>query len=179
GKACGSAPVPTSADQIYHFLLVTVNGSSVRVAPTNSLGQTFDVMNYNFTSAVETSPPTVPTNLASTVVSGTQINLSWTASNDNKGVRGYDVYRNGILIGTTHAATLTYVDTNLIPYTNYVYNVDAFDASGNHSLQSLTASALTANTASYSFAPVADSYIAGDVTGTNYGTTTSLKADSS
>jgi len=179
GKACGSAPVPTSADQIYHFLLVTVNGSSVRVAPTNSLGQTFDVMNYNFTSAVETSPPTAPTNLASTVVSGVQINLNWSASSDNKGVRGYSVYRNGVLIGTTDAAILTYADTNLIPNTNYVYSVDAFDASGNHSPQSLTASATAANTASYTFSPVADSYIAGDVTGTNYGTTTSLKADAS
>jgi calcineurin-like phosphoesterase family protein len=179
GKACGSASAPTSAGQIYHFLLVTVDGSRVRVAPTNSLGQTFDVIDYNFTTGVETTPPSVPTNLTATVASGTRIDLGWTASSDNTGVRGYSVYRNGALIGTTDAATLTYSDTKLIPNANYVYSVDAFDRSGNHSTPSVSSLATTANTASYTFAPVADSYVAGDVTGTNYGTSATLKVDGS
>ena len=38
GKACGGAPVPTSAAQVYHFLKVTVNGTTVTVTPINSLG---------------------------------------------------------------------------------------------------------------------------------------------
>jgi hypothetical protein len=46
GSKCGSAPVPTSASQVYHFLRVTVNGSTVTIAPTNALGQTFDVQTY-------------------------------------------------------------------------------------------------------------------------------------
>src|SRR5258706_2069396 len=179
GKACGSAPVPTSADQIYHFLKVTVNGTHVTVTPTNSLGQTFDVMNYSFTSGVETNPPSVPANLVATTASGTQINLSWTASSDDTGVRGYDIYQNGVLISTADATTLTYSDTNLVPSVNYVYTVDAFDASGNHSVQSGSASATTSNSASYTFAPVADSYVAGDATSTNYGTSAVLKADAS
>ena len=54
-KACGSAPTPSSAAQVYHFLLVTVNGTSVTVVPTNSLGQTFDVMTYDFSAGA--SPP--------------------------------------------------------------------------------------------------------------------------
>src|SRR5258706_11679961 len=36
GKACGSAPVPTSADQGHPFLLVTIKGTEVTVAPTPS-----------------------------------------------------------------------------------------------------------------------------------------------
>jgi hypothetical protein len=47
GSKCGNAPVPTSASQVYHFLKVTVNGSTVTIAPTNALGQTFDVQTYN------------------------------------------------------------------------------------------------------------------------------------
>jgi hypothetical protein len=176
GKACGSAPVPTSVDQFYHFILVTVNGTYVTVAPTNSLGQTFDVINYNFTSSAEANPPSVPMNLTATTSSGTQINMSWAAASDNTGVRGYDLYRNGVLISTTDATTLTYSDTNLVPAVNYVYTVDAFDAFGNHSAQSVSASTTTPNTAIYTFAPVADSYVAGDVTGTNYGTSATLKA---
>jgi hypothetical protein len=47
GTAC-NAPVPTSREQVWHFLLVTVEGSSVTVTPVNELGETFDVQTYNF-----------------------------------------------------------------------------------------------------------------------------------
>ena len=77
GRSCGSAPVPTSAGQVFHFLKVTVNGANVTVTPINSLGQSFDVVNYAFTSGAESTPPTTPTNLVATIVSGTQVNLSW------------------------------------------------------------------------------------------------------
>jgi len=48
GYKCGSAPVPSAASQVYHFLLVTVSGSSVTVTPTDSTGRTFDVQSYSF-----------------------------------------------------------------------------------------------------------------------------------
>ncbi|MGI5403921.1 fibronectin type III domain-containing protein [Streptomyces sp. CA-135486] len=49
GSACGAAPVPTDDAQVYHFLKVLVDGTSVTVTPTNSLGQTFDVRTYTVT----------------------------------------------------------------------------------------------------------------------------------
>jgi hypothetical protein len=179
GKACGSAPVPTSVDQFYHFLLVTVNGTSVTVAPVNSLGQTFDQQTYNLSAGSETVPPSVPSGLTAAAASGTQINLNWAASSDNTGVRGYDVYRNGSLVATTDAATLGYSDTNLVPATSYVYTVDAFDGYGNHSTASSPASVSTSSTATYTFTPVADAYVRGDTPTTNYGIVSSLKADAS
>lgn len=48
GRACGSAPVPTKTNRVFHFLLVTVNGSTVTVRPTDQLGRTFDVQTYSF-----------------------------------------------------------------------------------------------------------------------------------
>ena len=39
GYACGAAPVPTGKDQVHHFLLVSVSGTSVTVTPTNSAGR--------------------------------------------------------------------------------------------------------------------------------------------
>ncbi len=63
GSRCGSATsAPTSPSQVYHFLHVTVSGSTVTVAPTNVLGQTFDVATYAFPSG----PPPVTTTLAAT-----------------------------------------------------------------------------------------------------------------
>lgn len=48
GSKCGAAPVPDSAARVFHFLKVTVNGTSVTVAPTDELGRTFDVVTYSF-----------------------------------------------------------------------------------------------------------------------------------
>jgi hypothetical protein len=48
GSKCGSAPKPVSATQVYHFLLVTVNGSTVTVTPTDEMGRTFDPQTYTF-----------------------------------------------------------------------------------------------------------------------------------
>jgi len=48
GSKCGSAPVPDSAARVFHFLKVTVNGSTVVVAPTDEFGRTFDVQTYKF-----------------------------------------------------------------------------------------------------------------------------------
>jgi calcineurin-like phosphoesterase family protein len=133
GKACGSAPVPTRAEQVYHFLLVTVNGSKVTVAPVNALGQTFDVITYDFSTGKETNPPTQPLNLKALPVNGAQINLIWTAAADDRGIRGYGIYRNDQLVATVDATTLHYSDTDVALATKYVYTVDAFDGSGNHS----------------------------------------------
>jgi hypothetical protein len=47
GRSC-NAPKPTSIDQIYHFLLVSVNGTQVTVTPTDELGRVFDRQTYAF-----------------------------------------------------------------------------------------------------------------------------------
>ncbi len=48
GSRCGSAPTPTSSTQVFHFLLVTVNGNTVTVTPTDEMGRTFDIQTYTF-----------------------------------------------------------------------------------------------------------------------------------
>lgn len=90
---------------------------------------------------VDTTPPSVPANLAATAVSTSQINLSWSASTDNIGVTGYQVFRNGSQVATTTITSFS--DTNLALATSYSYAVSAFDAAGNVSAQSATATAAT------------------------------------
>lgn len=80
------------------------------------------------------TPPSVPTGLAMTGRSATEIDLSWTASTDDVGVTGYHVYRNGTLVGTP--AINSYADTGLAPNATYSYTVSAFDASSNESARS-------------------------------------------
>lgn len=52
GSRCGAVPAtPTSITQVFHFLEVTVNGTSVTVAPTDEMGRTFDVQTYDFSGS--------------------------------------------------------------------------------------------------------------------------------
>jgi chitodextrinase len=89
-------------------------------------------------TATDTTPPTVPANLAA-IPGDTQITLSWSASTDNVGVTGYRVYRDGVQ--TAQTTSTSYTDTGLTDGTTYTYTVDAFDAAGNYSAQSSAVSA--------------------------------------
>ncbi len=86
--------------------------------------------------------------MTATAISGSQVNLSWTASTDNVGVTGYLIERcQGA--GCSNWARLltvpgtTYSDTGLIPNTSYSYHVKATDAAGNFSPYSNVATATT------------------------------------
>lgn len=75
--------------------------------------------------------PTTPGGLKVTAASATSANLSWSASSDNIGVEGYEIYRNNILIATINSNT--YTDRSLTPDTTYQYKIQAKDAAGNKS----------------------------------------------
>src|SRR5437762_3296180 len=96
----------------------------------------------------DTQAPTAPGTLTATAASGSQINLSWTASTDNVGVTAYPVERcqgagctSFAPLGT--AAVTTYSDAGLTANTSYSYRVRATDAAGNPSGYSNVASATT------------------------------------
>ncbi|MEV4555448.1 glycoside hydrolase family 6 protein [Kitasatospora sp. NPDC049285] len=93
------------------------------------------------TGTPDTTAPSVPTGLAATTTSSS-VSLSWTASTDNVGVSGYDVYRGGTLVGSTN--NLSFTDTGLSASTAYSYTVKARDAAGNVSAASAALSVTTA-----------------------------------
>jgi hypothetical protein len=85
--------------------------------------------------------PTIPANLTATVISSSQVDLSWSASTDNFAVTGYIIYRDGVPITTS--TTTSYLDTGLLPSTTFAYEVSAIDWAGNESGQSSQVSATT------------------------------------
>lgn len=97
----------------------------------------------------DTQAPSVPTGLTAGTVTEDTVPLSWTASTDNVGVTGYEVFRNGASVGTPAGTSFT--DTGLSAGTTYSYTVRARDAAGNWSAQS---GAVNATTASPSGDPV-------------------------
>lgn len=99
--------------------------------------------------------PTTPSGLQATSVTATSVTLSWSASNDNVGVTGYDVFN-----GSTRVATATGTSqalSGLTCATSYVLGVEAVDAAGNHSsrgtLAATTGACPTSSTASYFLSP--------------------------
>ncbi len=88
------------------------------------------------------SPPSVPAGLQSSGQSMNTIVLAWSASQDNVGVAGYEVYRNGDLIA--NAVQSSHTDVGLSPATSYTYRVRAFDTSNNASADSNTITVATA-----------------------------------
>jgi len=85
----------------------------------------------------DTTPPSAPGNLAYTQPASGQIKLTWSASTDNVGVTGYDVYANGVLRTSVGAGVLTYTDSQPDSAT-VAYYVKAKDAAGNVSAASNT-----------------------------------------
>lgn len=73
--------------------------------------------------------PSVPVNLAASVDT-TSVTLTWDASTDNQGIKGYEISQDDEVLDTVTAKT--FVVTDLAPGT-YTFKVVAFDASGNRS----------------------------------------------
>ena len=90
----------------------------------------------------DTQAPTVPTGVMVGGVTTSSIALSWAASTDNVGVTGYEVLRNGAVVGSP--AGTTYTDTGLAANTTYSYTVKAKDAAGNKSGASAAVNGKTA-----------------------------------
>ncbi len=83
------------------------------------------------TDPPDTQPPTKPAGLNVTNKTATRLTLNWSAATDNYGVTRYDIFRNGVQVGSS--TSTSYTDTGLTALTNYSYSVRAFDAVGNGS----------------------------------------------
>ncbi|MGU3470583.1 DNRLRE domain-containing protein [Paenibacillus sp. D51F] len=158
GLSAGSVPINTT--NMYNEIDVTsyvaeeaAGDAVVSFALQESVGK-YTTLNSNENAANkpqlvvvsggsggDTQAPSAPTGLTGTAASSSQINLSWSASSDNVGVTGYEVYRNGAFLKS--AAGTAASDTGLAASTSYSYYVKAKDAAGNVSAPSSTILATT------------------------------------
>ncbi len=102
-----------------------------------------DALNVKTIASVETIPPSVPTAVQASNVTTTSLNVTWTASTDNVGVTGYEVYVDGKLVGSS--ATTVFNVTGLKQNTVYAITVIAIDDAGNRSVASTPINVTTAD----------------------------------
>jgi chitodextrinase len=142
-------PLQIGGDSLYgqYFAGLIDNVRVYNVALTAAQIQTDQATSINATGG-DTTPPSQPGALSATAISNGEVDLSWGASTDNVGVTGYHVERcsgagcsNFVQVAT--ATGTTYKDTTVSASTSYSYRVRAFDAAGNQSVYSSTASAST------------------------------------
>jgi hypothetical protein len=117
---------------------------SYRVRAYNASG---DSSYSNPASAVTPAAPALPAapkNLSATVISRSQINLSWTDNASNE--TGFRILRckgsnctNFTLIDTLGANITSYANTNLAANTTYRYRIYAYNATGNSGYSNIAA----------------------------------------
>ncbi|WP_046730634.1 glycoside hydrolase family 18 chitinase [Streptomyces humi] len=71
------------------------------------------------------SAPSAPGTPTASGITDTSVKLSWSAATDDKGVKNYDVLRDGKVVSTV--TTTSYTDTGLTAGTDYSYTVQARD----------------------------------------------------
>jgi ribose 5-phosphate isomerase RpiB len=107
-------------------------------------------------AAGDTTPPTTPTGLTAGETSATSVTLNWNAATDNVAVAGYDILRNGTVVGSSDSPT--YTDMGLTADTSYSYAVRARDTAGNLSPASapITVRTRTGGTGAFILAAAGD-----------------------
>ena len=137
GSTAGTTYTATglSANTAYSFTVKAKDAANNESAASNTLNVTTDA------PPADTQPPTAPANLTAPSKTSVSVSLSWTASTDNVGVTGYNIYKGGVLEGST--AGTTYTATGLSANTAYSFTVKAKDAANNESAASNTLNVTT------------------------------------
>ncbi|MFR7514493.1 MAG: fibronectin type III domain-containing protein [[Ruminococcus] lactaris] len=107
---------------------------SVKVTAVDAAGnvsEKSEAATFTTAKAVDTEAPSVPTDVKASDVTKTGATVTWTASTDNEGVAGYNVYVNGTQVNDTLVATTEYVLTGLTEGTEYTVEVEAVDTNNN------------------------------------------------
>jgi len=128
------------------YQAANMSGSALTVTFSNGVTLNVparSVASSNQTAPSDTTAPSTPSNLAASGTTASSTTLSWSASTDNVGVTGYEVLRNGSVVGT--ATGTSYTASGLSASTAYTFAVRAYDAAGNRSSSSATVSVTTAS----------------------------------
>jgi hypothetical protein len=128
--------------ETYEYTVVAV-GINGEVSDSSSVSQ----VTMPTPPAGDTVVPTTPADLTVAAQGTNQINLSWTASTDDVGISGYDIYRNSDEDKTFRKVATTtetsYGDSDVYDNTTFTYYIIANDAAGNASEPSAQSAATT------------------------------------
>ena len=121
-----SATVASLSPSTTYSITVTASDAAGNVSPASA------PLSVTTTPGTDTTPPSAPTNLVASNVTGTSVTLSWGASTDNVGIASYLVYDGSVAAGPVATTSgLSVSVTGLSPGTSHTYAVVAKDTSAN------------------------------------------------
>ena len=126
-----------AANTTYTFTVKARDAAGNRSAASSAFSTTTSPQ------VTDTQAPSVPASLRSTGNTSSSISLAWTASTDNVGVTGYEVFVGSSTTAATTSTTNSATVSGLAANTTYTFTVKARDAAGNRSAASSAASATT------------------------------------
>ena len=97
---------------------------------------TFSGIGNHTIDSSDTTAPSKPNNLATSNITQTTVDLTWSSATDDTAVTSYTIYQNNTIIANSN--NTNYAVSGLTPDTAYNYSVSAADATGNFSAQSTT-----------------------------------------
>ncbi len=171
------SPVAAGTSNLtFDFTLNSTTDTNVAVLYSDALTAVTNG-SYTISNPSDVTAPTVPTGLTASSTSSSAIFLSWTASTDptvagqtTSGIAGYQVFRcsgagctPSVQVATSTTTSLS--NTGLSASTTYVFRLKAYDAAGNLSGFSTTATASTPAAPDLT-APVISAISAGSITQT-------------
>jgi len=117
---------------VFGYTSFTVSETTLAASFTSVAGASFsDAFTIAGDPVPDTSPPSVVPGVVGVADgSGSRVDLSWGAASDDRGVAGYQVVRDGVVIAPGVTGT-GYADSTVSAGTTYQYVVRAFDAAGN------------------------------------------------
>jgi chitodextrinase len=83
------------------------------------------------TAPPDAQAPAVPSGMRTTSITAGSVSLAWSATTDNVGVAGYNLYENGVKAGSTQSTSYSF--SGLSCGTSYTLALTAYDAAGNES----------------------------------------------
>jgi len=123
--------------------LSVVTSYNFTVKAKDAAGNESADSNTSNVTTVDLTAPSAPSSLASSNITETNVDISWSASSDNVAVTSYDVYQDASFLANT--TSTTYSVSGLTASTSYSFYVVAKDAAGNESGASNTENVTTAN----------------------------------
>jgi chitodextrinase len=149
---CNGKKVASTSSTVYEYKKLSPSAAYLFYVKAYDKAGNYSIQSNCISVKTQTdkTAPSVPSGLKASSVSVTEVNLIWAPSSDNVNIGGYDIFRNGVKIGTT--SKTSYSNKKLIPGKSYTYTVRASDISGNLSISSAP---LTVNTTRDSQAPTA------------------------
>jgi hypothetical protein len=121
--------VDTSAPYSFAWSATAVGAHTLQTVAIDGAGTTGSSAIVNVTVPVDSTPPGAPGTPVASNLGTTSVTLTWPAATDDRGVAGYRIVRNGVVLSGTVTGT-TFTDTTLAPATAYRYTVRAVDTSG-------------------------------------------------